>query len=368
MTADAWVHGRVRLGRSIARRLAAATHAEAAFVAGSTVVGLGSATSDIDVYLVGSATAEKRQQLFADDIRVDVQHVALGTLDALVDRALTTRMRSDRPGGLLSERETALTVRLWTGDIVTDSGALAALRHRLGTEPLQLARLVMNTWVLAAYFAAEDCVGLRQSDSPFDLDPAAHAGRRTLVCAGKALAAAGGDLYHGEKWVWRQLARSGPDGFPFAEFRRLLRDDPLASDPLAADPQAGLTALTSFAQTCLIATATLGWHGVDLGLWPTWSAGEGPLHRSPVLFPRVYEDLVMLIEPGGRHFRLPPDEALVWGLCHGRSARTVTEHALRLAAEAPVFSGLTRTRCRGIIDELCEAGLLTDTIRRGSMT
>lgn len=363
MTADASVHDRVRLGRSIASRLAASTRAQAALLAGSMLAGLGSATSDIDIYLVGSPTEEKRRQLFADDIRVDVQHVSLETLEALVDRVLTTRLCSDRPGRPLSERETALAVRLWTGEIVTDSGSLAGLRRRLAADPLRLPRLVMNHWALAAYFAAEDCVGLRQSDSPVDVDSAAYTGRRALLCAGKALAAAAGDLYHGEKWVWRQLDRSGPDGFPFAEFRRLLLDD-----PLAAGPEAGLTALTSLAQTCLIATATLGWHGIDLGRWPAWSSGGGPLHRSPAFFPRVYDDVVVLIQPGGRHIRLSPNAALVWGLSHGRSARTVTEHALSLSRESSVFAGLTGDTCRNAIAELRGAGLLTDSGRQGDTT
>ncbi|MFF7341853.1 hypothetical protein ACFZAT_31650 [Streptomyces sp. NPDC008163] len=362
MATDTSAHDRVRLGRRIASRLAASSHADAAFLAGSTVVGLGSATSDIDIYLVGSRTGEKRQQLFADDIRVDVQHLALESLEALVDRVLTTRLCSDRPGRPLSAQETSLVIRLWTGSIVTDAGALTALRQQLADEPLRLARVAMNNWILAAYFAAEDCVGLRQSDDPMDLDPAAHTARRALVCAGKALAAAGGDLYHGEKWVWQQLARSGPDGFPFAEFRRLLRDDPLAS---ASGGRTGLSALTSFTQTCLIAAATLGWHGVDLGRWPAWSSGDGPLHRAPSLFPRVYDDVVMLIQPGGRHVRLTPEAALLWGLSHGRSEQTVTECALRLSGEAPVFAELTEERCRSVIAELRQSGLLTDSGRQG---
>ncbi|MFJ8002520.1 hypothetical protein ACIQ7D_36355 [Streptomyces sp. NPDC096310] len=355
MTAAASARDRVRLGRSIASRLAASTEAPAAFVAGSSVVGLGSATSDIDVYLVGSPAEEKRQQMFADTIRVDVQHVRLDTLESLVDRVLGTDLRSDHAGRTLSDREIALTVRLFTGDIATDSGALAALRKRLDEHPLRLSRLVMNAWILAAFFAAEDCLGLQRSDDPNDLDAAALAGRRGLVCAGKALAAAGGDLYFGEKWVWRQLARSGPDGFPFADFQRLLRDD-----PLAVDPQAGLTALTSFAQTCLIATATLGWHGVEVSHWPAWLAGSGPLRRSPTFFPRAYDDTVTLVEPAGRHFRLTPDVALVWGLSHRLSAQTVTEHALGLSKEAPAFAALTEKRCWRITTESREAGLLTE--------
>ncbi|MDT0541930.1 MULTISPECIES: hypothetical protein [Streptomyces] len=356
MTQAASARDRVRLGRSVAARLAATVNADAAFLAGSSVVGLSSATSDIDIYLVRSSAREERRQMFADTVRVDVQHLSPDTLESLVDRVLGTGLRSDHTGETLSEREVALAVRLWTGDIVTDSGTLAALRQRLAEQPLRLSRLVMNSWILTAFFAAEDCLGLRASDSPVDLDPAALVGRRALVCAGKALAAACGELYFGEKWVWRQLARGGPEGFPFAEFQRLLRED-----PLAADPQAGLTALMSFAQTCLIATATLGWQDVDVSRWPAWLEGSGPLRRAPGFFPRAYDDMVTLVQPGGRHFRLPPHTALVWGLCHGRAERAVTEAALELSKESPVFAGLTEQRCRSVITELRDAGLLTES-------
>jgi hypothetical protein len=219
--------------------------------------------------------------MFVDTIRVDVQHLSLDTLESLVDRVLGPGLRSDDAGGALSDREIALTVRLRTGDIVTDSGALAAQRQRLAEHPLQLSRLVMNNWMLAAFFAAEDCLGLRQSDSPVDLDPAAHTGRRALTCAGKALAAACGDLYFGEKWVWRQLTRSGPDGFPIAEFQTAC----CATTPWPSPRRAGLTALTSFAQTCLIATATLGWQGVDVSRWPAWLEGSGSLAQIPCVLP-----------------------------------------------------------------------------------
>jgi hypothetical protein len=80
-----------------------------------------------------------------------------------------------------------------------------------------------------------------------------------------------------------------------------------------------------------------------------------------VFFPRAYDDMVTLVQPGGRHYRLPPDAALVWGLSHGRSARTVTEDALDLSRQAPPFARLTEERCQHIMTELREAGLLTDS-------
>jgi hypothetical protein len=66
--------------------------------------------------------------------------------------------------------------------------------------------------------------------------------------------------------------------------------------------------------------------------------------------------------------RLPPDAALVWGLSHGCAERTVTENALGLSRQTPPFTRLTGERCRHIMTELREAGLLADSgEQRGAM-
>src|SRR6266511_3313568 len=253
---------RVDRGRAVAAELAAAERAPSAFLAGSNVVGLGSASSDIDVYLIGPGWVERRRQLHAGGTRVDVQTLASERLDALVDQVLGADS--------LPERDLVLAVRLLTGDVVVDDGALAGLRKRLAGRPLSLRRLVIGGWAATAYSAVEDVAGLRDSADQIDRDAAVLAGRRALLAAGKAIAASGGDLYYGDKWVGHQVARTVPAAFPFDRYRRLSLHG--AFDAL---PE-----IVALVQSCLAAALTVGWWGVSLEHWPDWPGGGGALPRA----------------------------------------------------------------------------------------
>jgi hypothetical protein len=192
------------LGRDVATRLATSEGVDAAFLAGSIVVGLGSPSSDVDVYLVGSGLRESRRQLLDGGVRVDVQTLAAERLADLVDRVV-----ADYPAALhdrVADADLMVAVRLLAGEIVTDTGFLLALKQRLAASPLPLRRMVINSWARTAYSAVEDVAGLRESSDRLDRDAAIIAARRALLAAGKALAASCGDLHHGDKWVSHQLA------------------------------------------------------------------------------------------------------------------------------------------------------------------
>ena len=124
------------LGREVATRLAASEGADAAFLAGGTAVGLGSGSSDLDVYLVGPGLRESRRQLFADGVRVDVQTLAAERLDALVDSVVLDYPAPAR--GRVGDADLAVAVRLLTADVVTDTGRLTTLKERLTACPLPL--------------------------------------------------------------------------------------------------------------------------------------------------------------------------------------------------------------------------------------
>jgi hypothetical protein len=342
------------LGRDVAARLAASTGADAAFLAGSTAVGLGSGTSDIDVHLVGAGLPAARRQMVVRGVRVDVQSVAAQTLTDLVDRIVGVE-RPEPARASVSDRDVALAVRLCTGEVVTDTGVLATLRARIAADPLALRRLVISGWAQSTYTAAEDLSGLWRSDDDLDFDMAMLTARQALIAAGKALVAGCGDLYHGEKWVWRQIARSAPAAFPLAEFRRLLREDELAGNPAA-----GLAARVSFAQTCLVAAMTLGWHGVHLDHWPGWLDEGGPLRRAAFFLPQRYADGMSIVGPGTRVFPVPADVVLVWGLCNGSSAGGIATRAAALRTTATPFARLTERRCHTVLRKLIEAALVID--------
>lgn len=344
------------LGREVATRLAAAAGADAAFLAGSTAVGLGGRTSDVDVYLVGADLPATRRQLVVGQVRIDVQSLTAEALAGLVDRFAGAQ----ESRGSVSDPDIALAVRLWTGEVVTGAGLLDPIRERLGEARLTLRRLVVNGWALSTYTAVEDLAGVWRSDDHLDLDLALLATRQALVAAGKALAAAGGDLHRGEKWVWRQLARSAPVGFPFADLRRLVRDGPPAGDPWE-----GLAGTVPLAQTCLAAAMTLGWHDVPLDRWPGWLDQGGPLRRADFFLPQRYGDGMSIVGPGTRVYPVPAEAALVWGLCNGSSADSVVARAVALSAAAVPFARLTDRRCRAVLGKLLDAALVVSTDQSG---
>jgi hypothetical protein len=341
------------LGRVVATQLAASEGAAAAFLAGSIVAGLGSGTSDVDVYLVGTGLRESRRQLRIGGVRVDVHTLATDTLTGLVERVLPEHQAPFR--GHVADADLTMAVRLLTAEVVTDTGCLTTLKERLAACPLPLRRMVISSWARTAYSAVEDVAGLLDSADPLDLDAAIMAGRRALLAVGKALAASCGDLYYGEIWVWRQLARSAPAAFPLAEFRRLMHNGALETG--------GLAELVCFAQTCLSAATTLGGWDVPLEHWPSWTDEGGPLRRATFFLPYPSDAATLIAGPGALGFRVPAEALLIWGLCNGVSADQVVGRATVLRAFAEPLKDVSDQQCRAIVRELADAALIVGAKR-----
>lgn len=343
-------------GRVVAARLAGRPP-RPIFLSGSVAVGLGNAASDIDVYVIEANGKASRQQMFAEDTRVDVHYIPYSVLQSAVDRVLSLRLVAVGPaaGGSVAEADVMLAVHLYQGEIVHDDGQLARLRARLAGSLLTLRRAVINHWVLAAAGCYEDWNGLRDSTVADDQDAALLIARAALTAAAKAVAAAEGDLHFGEKWVWHQLARSAPPGFAQEHCRRLMR-----ADPLGKRPGLRIDDIMAFAQTCIAAATTLGWQGVSLGQWPAWRGREGPLAREVSYAVRPYEDGLVLVRPRSRHVRLKPDVALVWALADGVCATDLTAAASRLRDACPAYQGLDAGRSAALVSRLAGAGLIHD--------
>lgn len=342
-------HPRLPLARRVARQLSVEAGAGACFLAGSLTAGLGNRTSDIDVYLVHSGDGSRprtRSQLVLDRTRFDVQQLTATELAGVVDRVSGASHPSEG-GSVLPQQDVDLVVRLRYGEVITDDGTLAPLadRARAASEPVR--RALITHWLTTAHYELEDLAGLL----PDDPDAAVMSARTGLLLAGKAVAASCDDLYRGQKWTWRQLLRSAPDGFPLEHFRALLRRDPLAAE-------SGMTALADFTQTCLAASATLGWFGVPLAHWPSWRTGSGPLRRAPGFSPRAYDDALVLALPARRRVRLRPAAALVWALCDGVSAETLRTRVRALRESHPQYASLDSDRCDRLLGQLVTSHLV----------
>ncbi|MEO3772745.1 nucleotidyltransferase domain-containing protein [Micromonospora sp. B9E7] len=342
---------RLALARKVAARLATRPGVTSVFITGSMAVGLGNQTSDVDVYVAGPEVEASREQIFAGPVRIDVHRLSKQALEATVWRVVGATLRSDDGADVVREQDVTIALRLHIGEIVVDGGA-TALQETLSKHELTLRQLLITRWLNLAHYGQEDLAGL--VDVPEDGDSAVMIARLLLRTAGKALAAACGDLFPGEKWVWRQLDRSAPATFPHAHYRHLLRADPLATGQGAVS----LTDLRRFAQTCLAATATFGWHGVPLAYQPRWRGGDGPLRRMPELSVRTYRDGVVITSPESRRVRLSHEAALIWALCDGVDESTVQRDVERLRAVHTAARRLEPERVAVLADELLAARLI----------
>lgn len=340
--------GLLAQARTLARRLAGADGAAAALVGGGIAAGLGHGASDIDIYLVGGR-GESRGQITSGERRIDVHELPMAQILALAQRVAEADLTDDEHARPLGEADLILAVRLAGAEVAAGQSAVRPALDALDQQKLR--KLTLARWLGAALTAVEDLSGLDEHSEP---EAAVLCARTALLAAGKAVAAGCGELHDGVKWVFRQLRRSGPAGFPHRRFAALSRCDPLQSAELS------LADLATLTQSCLLAAATVGWHGVPPADWPAcaWTVGDGPLRRAPGLYPLVFDRCVLAVSPAGRRLRMRQDVALIWALCHGYSEAMVTEEAGRLRTAAIGYASLTSSRCAALIDRLACAGLV----------
>lgn len=321
-----------------AQHMAARPGVDAVLITGSIAAGLGNEASDIDLFLIGPDLFEHRRQSALDGARVDLYELSVTELGRLVDA-----VHAARPEQPLSGSDLALAIRLCCGQTASASAPVRRLLDQLSVEHLKPH--VVDRWLAAAFTALEDLAGQRRSG---DDDGALFCARAALAAAGKAVAAVQGDLYDGQKWVFKQLDRSAPDGFPSPLFRHLLRAD------------APLDEIEDFIQSSLIAVATVGLRRGTLEDWPSWTSGPGPLRRTRGVHPRLDGTETVLTVPLHRAVQARPDAALVWGICHGTTRAAAAAAALVLADRVPAYRELTGPRCHDLITKLIGAGLLAD--------
>ncbi|MFD0480556.1 hypothetical protein ACFQ0B_79860 [Nonomuraea thailandensis] len=174
---------RLALAHEATRWLAARSGAQAAFLSGGLMSGLGTPTSDFDVYLVETADASPaRRQLSIDKtIRVDVHEVPRLELERVVDQLTADRPHDDETAFLCSTAELKLATRLYAAEIVAGAAIVTPLRDRLRSGH-HLRRHVLQSWLTSAHSDLEDFAGLRASG---DLDAAAMVGREALIAGGR---------------------------------------------------------------------------------------------------------------------------------------------------------------------------------------
>ncbi|MEU2830338.1 hypothetical protein ABZ667_16950 [Streptomyces lavendulae] len=323
------------------------------YLAGSLSAGLGSSTSDADVYVLVADDAEmetRARQLLVGGQRIDVEYHRTGEARRCVEEATAWRTSLGDLSALgIAENDLDFAVRLTYAEVLRDSARLTRLRRRLDVGADGLRQLVISRWAMEANGHLEDFTG---AFADGDLDSAALIGTSLMTAAGKAVAAAAGDIYLGRKWVFRQLRRSLPDHFPLAVFRMMMRGE------WAKSPDAGHRDFTALLQRCLTAAQTLGWETAGGRRWNHWGLSPQPVRCHPAFLPVRLSDGVLLNHERSRQFVVEPHVALLWGLAAGRDENEYLSAAAALDGSLTAPLGLSVPDLRAVRRDLLQHGLL----------
>ncbi|WP_194892143.1 PqqD family peptide modification chaperone [Catenulispora pinisilvae] len=328
---------------------------DSVYTGGSLTAGLGNATSDADVFVLvapGSAIGEQTTQYSVDGHRVDVERYPLTEIEALVAELAEFELRRDNLPTLHKLPDTLdLVLRLVSAETLVGSERLTALRERITESLPAIRRTAVNHAAISINGYLEDFLGAAAEG---DLDTAAFTGQSLVAYAGKAVAAAAGDLYFSNKWIYKQLARTPIEGFPVDLFTYYQRGAWTADGTTAAE------GLALFVQTCAAVAQLLCNADAPLAAWPGWRPGpaeEGRWRSTGFCVLRTGDGILLHWELG-RQLLLKEAPAFVWALCDGRSVDGIVEAVRQLSDSVPALKGLSRVRIESILTALQTKGLV----------
>jgi hypothetical protein len=297
-----------------------------AFLGGSYAVGLGHATSDVDLYVVGHDLPDHEVVYTNYGVAVHVGSLAGDVVRRLVDLGTEFRCTgAARDQILLDFRTLNALVRLTTGHRLICSPEWSAELAPLRRDVVRQILMTRNANVFAAH--AEDVLGALVSG---DLFTAAGASAIALEAAAEATLAAADDPYVGPKFLFRRLGRSAVtrDWCPMLwqllnqAFTDWPADDTTAStDRVRAIAERRLLAGNLLLSWCALA----GWEQPLVEL-PAPPADVSATSRSPYFAPVRFADGWALMGPDDGY---AVSEAVVrlWrdtdGTADGPTARTL---------------------------------------------
>jgi hypothetical protein len=177
---------------------------ELAFLGGSLAVGLGHATSDVDLYVVGDDLPDYAETFDRNGVSVHVVTLTAEFVHRLVRLCgayATTGF--DRDQTHVDLRTLHGLVRITTGVRVLCGPQWSAELRSLRRDVLRQILIARNAQIFAAH--AEDVLGALISGDPYT---AAGASGIALEAAAEAVLAAADDLYVGPKFLFRRLGRN----------------------------------------------------------------------------------------------------------------------------------------------------------------
>jgi hypothetical protein len=342
-------------------------YVNSAYVTGSLLAGLGSATSDFDVVLLVDGDADKahakrdkatrRHDPARGDReeRVDYQVFTVAEYTAFVAgctdfRATWDAGRMYRIGdGLRAVSQFSAAAR-----ILRPSTELQALRDRIAERRADIVRLAVTHTGLYANNTHEDLLGLAAQQ---DLVAPLRLSLRHLELGLDAWCTARGFLYPDVKykWVWRRLTSVLQDEEALAVIRQLYLPE-TASAPVPDVAARRLELTQALLAQALLASWAVDQRGCAVPVLPRWATGPGRLRRDPGWMP-LRTSGAWRLGADFRFVRQPLPTMVAWAFAGGRSddelAATVAEYCTTAFA-APTGPA----EARAAIDELRRRGAL----------
>jgi len=355
------VEDKLAAARKLAHAMVADNGSEidSIYIAGSLTAGLGNATSDADLFVIGrpGSTADQAVvQYGVDGHRIDVEHVDPAAITHTIDDVTSFRLRRDNLAELHRMNRPLDTVaRLQASETVLDSPLLASLKARIAAAESQIRQLAVNYFAITLISHQEDFLGAAADE---DFDTTAIVGQDLVANAGKAVTTAAGDLYVSKKWLYKQLARRTVDGFPVETLRTFQHGSWIVGGRAAAE------ALLRFVQTCIAAAVLMNRDDAWIGAWPSWTAGNAAdgIWRHPAYSVlRLDDGGVLLHWELRRQIVLKEPAAAVWALCTGRTVEEIVDQVRALAEQLEPLRPLTADRVLAIITALEQRGLVGRT-------
>lgn len=335
---------KLEAGRRLAHEYSERPGMVGAYLSGSLVAGLGSATSDVDLFLVygsdpSSSTAVQRQ---VDGVRVDVEVRTVDQLERLIEQLGRYRASLDGIDQLVTSLPTLdEAVRFLIGHDVAGAEALGRLRARL--DPDELRKIIIGRHSNICVNLLTDVLGLL---SDGEMRSALHVSRTLLLWALQAYLAGCGELYVADKWTWRKFARVGVARESIEAMWRLYDGGSSEGDLVLERIR--------LSQALLVAAMVDGWDQPSATSWSRWlSRGSGP-RRALNRLPMRLADATYLTSSVTEHkVRVGLDGLRIWGLADGRPRDLIVEEMLDFLP-----GSADRGQVERYLDRLLELGVI----------
>ncbi|MFC0031627.1 nucleotidyltransferase domain-containing protein [Micromonospora chaiyaphumensis] len=276
--------------RAVVDDLGGPERVDLAFLGGSLAVGLGHATSDVDLYVVADRPPGSSAVLTRDGVEVHVLTLDAATVTRLVDVGSAYTVTGVDRGQLnLDPRTRHGLVRVLTGWRLRCTDGWERELARLRRDTVRQIFVAHHAAQFAGY--AEDVLGALDSGDPYT---ALASSALALEAAAEAALAAADDIYLGDKFLFRRLTRT-PATAPWADLLWGLLHEPVA----AGEPLPRLRERTDRrlrAGNLLLAWCALEGWPAPLATLPAPSTAA-PARRSPYATPLRFRDGLALIGP-----------------------------------------------------------------------